>query len=265
MGFVYDHIGLGGILIIDFLTYVVSLACYYAVRRGRHTVKPAEPADVPTTEGAVGRYFAELREGLAYLRGRPFLMMLGLSWGLFLGAMLTQGVITAPLSDRILHTGAVGYGWMNGAWGLGAFLSALYAPKLIRALRSRPTIVLCMASLAAGLAVLPYLGTLFLVVPGYLMLGSARGVGGIALSSKLMEIVPKHFMGRVQNTYYLTGTLLQIVFSLIVGVVAHRVSLSAGFAIVGAVYLVSCLAALLPVEQQSVAVPPEAAVEQGAE
>jgi len=29
-------------------------------------------------------------------------------WALFLGAMLTQQVITAPLSDRILHGGAVG-------------------------------------------------------------------------------------------------------------------------------------------------------------
>src|ERR1700728_1933609 len=36
VGFVYEHIGLGGVLLIDVSTYVVSFACYLAVRQGRH-------------------------------------------------------------------------------------------------------------------------------------------------------------------------------------------------------------------------------------
>src|SRR6202030_2674692 len=43
VGFTYNHIGLGGVLLIDFSTYVVSFLCYFAVRRGRHIVlRPAE-------------------------------------------------------------------------------------------------------------------------------------------------------------------------------------------------------------------------------
>src|SRR6266567_3585050 len=43
VGFVYDHIGLGGVLLIDFSTYLVSFLCYFAVRKGRHVVpRPAE-------------------------------------------------------------------------------------------------------------------------------------------------------------------------------------------------------------------------------
>ena len=34
VGFVYEHIGLGGVLLIDVSTYVVSFSCYFAVRRG---------------------------------------------------------------------------------------------------------------------------------------------------------------------------------------------------------------------------------------
>ena len=42
VGFVYNHIGLGGVLLIDFSTYVVSFLCYFAVRKGRHVVpRPA--------------------------------------------------------------------------------------------------------------------------------------------------------------------------------------------------------------------------------
>src|SRR5438046_7236205 len=35
VGFVYEHIGLGGVLLIDVSTYVVSFLCYFAVRQGR--------------------------------------------------------------------------------------------------------------------------------------------------------------------------------------------------------------------------------------
>src|SRR3982074_2588388 len=43
VGFMYNHIGLGGVLLIDVSTYVVSIFCYFAVRKGRHIVlKPPE-------------------------------------------------------------------------------------------------------------------------------------------------------------------------------------------------------------------------------
>src|ERR1700741_1815826 len=42
VGFIYDHIGLGGVLILDVSTYVVSFLCYFAVRKGRHSVMRPE-------------------------------------------------------------------------------------------------------------------------------------------------------------------------------------------------------------------------------
>ena len=77
-------------------------------------------------------------------------------------------------------------------------------------------------------------------------MGAGRGVGGTALGSEMMEIVPKHFMGRVQNTFYFAGTLLQLGLSLLVAAVAHRVSLTLGFAIIGIGYAVGCLSAVWP-------------------
>src|SRR5947209_4805140 len=45
VGFVYNGIGLGGVLLIDVSTYVVSFMCYLAVRKGRHVVP--RPAELP--------------------------------------------------------------------------------------------------------------------------------------------------------------------------------------------------------------------------
>src|SRR5438445_5089183 len=70
VGFVYEHIGLGGVLLIDFSTYVISFLCYFAVRKGRHVVPRAVELrhDLEAAESAVARFLREMREGLVFLR-----------------------------------------------------------------------------------------------------------------------------------------------------------------------------------------------------
>jgi hypothetical protein len=67
------------------------------------------------------------------------------------------------------------------------------------------------------------------------------------MNTSLMEQVPPHFMGRVQNTFYFFGMLLQITLSLLVGAVASRVSLAAGFGVIAAVYAVAFGSACWPI------------------
>ncbi|HZU42804.1 MAG TPA: MFS transporter [Terriglobales bacterium] len=252
VGFVYNHIGLGGVLLIDFSTYVVSFLCYLAVRKGKHVVhRPGHLHEqLVAAETAVARFWRELKDGIRYLRGNSYVVLLGISWSLFLGAMLTGGVVTAPLSDRILHGGAVGYGWLNAGWGVGAFVSALFAPVVIKNLRARPAIAASMGLLAAGMFLAPFSRLLAIAVAIFGIMGSARGLSGIAISSSMMEHVPPHFMGRVQNTFYFFGTLLQVALALGVGAVAHRVSLAWGFAMIGFVYALALLSASWPVAER---------------
>src|SRR5215470_17641715 len=99
VGFVYEHIGLGGVLLIDVSTYVASFLCYFAVRRGRHIVpRPQElKHDIVAAETALERFVREMREGLVFLRDNHKVIFLGASWALFLGAMLTGVVVAPPL------------------------------------------------------------------------------------------------------------------------------------------------------------------------
>jgi MFS family permease len=253
VGFLYNRIGLGGILAIDVLTYVASFLLYFGVRKGKHIVaRPAHAlAHLEGIGGAVSRYVHELQEGFQYLHARPAVVLLGMSWALFLGAMLTQGVVTAPLSDRILHAGAIGYGRLNGAWGVGAFLSAIFAARFIFKFTSRATVTMAMAALALGMFVAPFSGMEWIAVGFFLIMGTARGLGGIAITSSMMESVPKHMMGRVQNTFFFVGTLLQLVMGTLVGAVAYRTSLTAAFAIIGLVYVTASLLTVVPVKRGS--------------
>jgi len=104
-----------------------------------------------------------------------------------------------------------------------------------------------MSVIAAALFVLPISRWLALAVLIYFIMGSCRGTGGIALSSEMMQLVPRHFMGRVQNAFSFVASALQICTSLLAGEAAHRDGLAYGFWIVGAMYLGAALTAWLPV------------------
>jgi len=247
VGFMYNHVGLGGVLLIDCASYAVSLACILQVRKGRVTVsRPiAEATASALPSGAVARYIHELGEGYRYVRQNRRVLLIGIAWALFVAAMMTQGVLSAPLSERILHSGAVGYGWLNAGWAVGAFVSVFYASTFIRRHGAR-SVTVTMSIIALSLFLLPVSHWLALAVPIYFMMGSSRGVGGIALSSEMMQMVPRHFMGRVQNTFAFVASALQIGTSLLAGEAAHRHGLIYGFWIVGAMDLGAGLAAWWP-------------------
>ncbi len=249
VGFIYDHIGLGGVLTLDVSTYVVSFLCYFAVRKGKHVVIRTDElrADIVAAETQLQRFWREMREGLHFLRDHRPVVLLGISWAFFIGAMVTGVVVTPSLSDRVFHAGAKGYGWLNAGWGTGAFASALYAPWAIARLGGRRAVAFSMALLSVCVAFAPISGFLILAIATYFLMGSARGVGGVAMNTSLMEMVPKHLMGRVQNAFYFAGTFLQLVLAVCVGTVAQKVSLVVAFAILGCVYALSFVAASWPV------------------
>jgi DHA3 family macrolide efflux protein-like MFS transporter len=252
VGFVYERIHLGGVLALDAATYAVSLTCYFAVRKGKVTVKRHEPASHVTgvTGDAWTRYLHDLREAFHFLQHKRYVVLLGISWAIFIAGMMTQGVTTAPLSDRILHAGARGYGWLNGGWAIGAFTSTLYAPLFIRRLRGRRAVACAMAVLALSLTVAPFSGSVALAVMCYAVMGSGRGLAGVAISSTMMEMVPKHFMGRVQNTFFFIGTWLQLVTSIAVGAIAEHASLPLAFGVVGIMYGMAAIMAAWPATAQ---------------
>jgi MFS family permease len=142
-------------------------------------------------------------------------------------------------------------------------MSAMYTPALIRSAGHRRAIGVSMALLGLSLILLPFLGAhihgslaisasftvglaVAVCVAVYCLMGCCRGLGGVAITSTMMELVPKHFMGRVQNTFYFLGTSLQLGLSFIVGSVSHTRGLAQGYAIVGGIYLLACLAGTWP-------------------
>jgi len=103
-----------------------------------------------------------------------------------------------------------------------------------------------MGILAIGMSLAPLSPGLAVAVLFYLLMGSGRGLTSVAMNTSIMEQVPPHFMGRVQNTFYFAGTGLQIILGLVVGAIA-QLNLVAGFAIIGIVYMLAFVCSSWPV------------------
>lgn len=239
VGFLYNKIGIGGILACDFLTYIFSIYCYFNLRKGRHVV--AHHAVVHVPEHPLRRFWNEMRDGLRFVRQRLSLGLIGITWALFVAAMMVTGVVTAPISDRILHAGAVGYGWMNAGWGIGAFASTFFAARVVRSRGWGRIVPWMMSLMAVSFFAVPFSAWIGVAAGLYLVAGMARGVGGIALSTSIMDMVPKDFMGRVQTLFSLAAIILQVTLAPLTGRIAHRVSLTIALMLIVSLYVIAAV------------------------
>ena len=73
--------------------------------------------------------------------------------------------------------------------------------------------------------------------------GFCRAVGGVTAQSGLMSIVPRHFMGRTQSAMAILTTVVQLLMSFALGVIAQGAGLVAGYALLALLYVGATLSA----------------------
>lgn len=255
VGFIYDSIGIAGILAIDGATYVVSAFCLYQMRRGyvsprrRHarareyseateaTALALESGGNPEVAeaGLSLSVFEDLKEGFAYLKKQPQVLALGITHATMMAGVVSANVVLVALADDVLHAGARGLGYLEGGWAIGAITGGLLASQLNDKMRMS-FYVGCIAVLCAGHIVVPFVAFVVGAVTIQAIFGFCRAVSGVVAQSTLMMIVPRHFMGRTQSSIAIVTTVLQILMSVALGWVAQRVSLFAGFSLLGLMY-----------------------------
>jgi hypothetical protein len=110
--------------------------------------------------------------------------------------------------------------------------------------RHTTLLVLALATLAVGHTLFPFVKWLAVAVAMNALFGMCRALGGVLTQSSIMTIVPRRLMGRTQSAFSVIATLLQILMSLLLGVLAHHISLPVAFGALGTVYALATLAAL---------------------
>ncbi len=236
VGFTFDHIGLGGVLTIDATTYVISAWCLSRLRQGRHL---PQPAAVDRPRNALRAFARDLRAGITFLWRSRGVLRVGAITIFVLAGVYSLQVVTAPLNAKILHSGAEGFGYCNGAWGLGAMIASQAGLVLPGVLPERLSIAGPLIVVAIACAALPYVSTLPVALVCFFCMGYGRGSSGIMLFSRLLKEVPGGLMGRVQTVVAFFGLILRILAMLATGLVARDLSVHAAFGVAVAMWLVA--------------------------
>jgi MFS family permease len=264
VGFMFERFGLAGILGIDGTTYLISAVCllllrsgYYAPRDAHNTrlvsasptieapPEMSEPSLLRTDEVlfAASSVFADIWEGLEYLRQQPCVMALGITYACMMAGVISANVLVVALARDLLSAGARGYGYIEAGWAIGAVAGGLAASALARKNR-HGVLVLALATLAVGHTLFPYAHMLATAVAMNALFGVCRAVGGILTQSSIMTTVPQRLMGRTQSAFSVIATVLQLVMSFALGWFAQHVTLSIAFLLLGAIYGGAVVAAL---------------------
>ena len=255
VGFIYDRAGLAAILAIDGATYFVSAFCLYQVRRGY--VSPREHLRYPreyseTTEataealetgenpevaeaGLSLAMYADLKEGFAYLKQQPLVRALGVTHATMMAGVVSANVVLVALANDVLHAGARGLGFLEAGWAVGAITGGLIASQLPDRVRMI-LYVAAVAVLSGGHMATPFVAFLVGAVTLQFVFGFCRALGGVVAQSSLMSIVPRHFMGRTQSAMAILGTVVQLLMSFGLGVLAERAGIVAGYALLALLY-----------------------------
>ncbi len=221
--------------------FYVNAASFLAVIVGLLLMRPAEFHDVPAP--VRGPVVTRLREGISYARNTPA-VLLPLILLAFIGTFGYNFTVILPLVAKyVLNTGAMGFGGLTTALGIGALISALTMAYL-----NRPSERLL---LFGGTAFSILLGTLAISTNLSLTLGILVVLGFASITytattnTRLQISAPGQMRGRVMSFYILLNAGMTPVGSLLIGTLAQDFSVRLALGIMTSLCLVGCLVAWL--------------------
>jgi predicted MFS family arabinose efflux permease len=147
--------------------------------------------------GGARQTLREAREGLTCLLQDPLLRVVFFTATAvnFLVAPFT--VVFPVLSDRVLHAGATGFGWLMGAFGAGMLAGSLAAGRLARALRPANLIYGGMALLGCALAAISACNQLWPAVALAALASTGIGPSNAVILTLVQKATPERLLGRV--------------------------------------------------------------------
>ena len=194
----------------------------------------------PRSAGAV---VENLREGLAFVRHTPIVLLAVTTVGLVATFGMNFQVVIPPLAQDALGSDASGYGFLMAASGLGALGAAV---ALVLSGRPRTGRIVGGAILLGVASILLALSTSF---PVSLLLMVPIGAGGITMAATanatIQLAVPDGLRGRVMSVYTTVFSASMPIGGLLMGAIASTVGILEAVAIGGVLSLVSGIGAFV--------------------
>jgi len=194
----------------------------------------------PRSAGAV---VENLREGLAFVRHTPIVLLAVTTVGLVATFGMNFQVVIPPLAQDALGSDASGYGFLMAASGIGALGAAV---ALVLSGRPRTGRIVGGAILLGVASILLAMSTSF---PISLLLMVPIGAGGIAMAATanatIQLAVPDGLRGRVMSVYTTVFSASMPIGGLLMGALASTLGILEAIAIGGVLSLISGIGAFV--------------------
>src|SRR5712691_1948097 len=201
-------------MLIDALTFLVSLACLAGIRHrypaARRSVQPSR------SWRGLSR---ELAQGIRYLCATRLLLTL-LLFVLMLNLCLGADKLIIFLARNSLHLPPGQIGLVVTAGGVGGLLGAAATSPLCRWLGPLPVVTLCSAASGIGLVVISVATSMPVALAGNLLYVWAIIAASVTLRSLRQVIVPRELLGRATASWRLGGKAVTLAGALLAGATA---------------------------------------------
>lgn len=229
-GFVIAGVGEGYCFLIDGISYLAVIASLLMMR-----------VNIAQARRAATSMLEQLKEGWTYVRGFPPVRTILLLFALISLMGMPFMVLMPIFASDVLHGGPHTLGFLLGASGVGALISAI-SLALRKTVRGLTTMIQISAALFGvglicfGLSRSLLLSMLLMVVVGFGMMQ------GLAASNTVIQtLVPEDKRGRVMSYYTMAFVGMAPFGSLLAGGLAHRMGAPHAVMITGAFCLAGSL------------------------
>ena len=218
--------GVGG-FIVHIYNPLIALwinAFTYAISAILISLAPFERENFQTFEK---KLFNSILKGFSYLKTRVDILILGVTtilsdvaiWG-------SMSVLTIAISKEIFQKGSLGYGIMDGLYGIGALISTIVVGYLVSKIGNANYLLICYIVASVMCLITPIMPNIYLAGIVYLFIGLHNNAARIIVRTIFMENIPNNIMGRVQTIFGVYTRTMVILSSLYAGWLIEYKSLS---------------------------------------
>ncbi|WP_062052181.1 MFS transporter [Bacillus sp. JCM 19034] len=217
-GFLYQFWGFEIILVINASVFMISS---FFLSNVRYNAIPIPDKKEP--------FINALKNGMNFLFGNSKLFFLGVVPVIPLVATMIFNVVLPSYVSDTLKADAIIFGISDMFYGVGGLLSGFLAAPLVAKLRTNKVILMFFGIAVAVLFSLVFNHLILALYAGSLFIGLSNSTIRIVMNTKLMQMIPKHFMGRAMSVWMAISFLLQTISASAIGIFMDLFNPAVGF------------------------------------
>lgn len=240
--------GIGGVIIslsssimvmlINAASFLVSALCIVMIRKG--IVRPKETAS--SMKGGLRIFWNEIVQGLSYIKGRHGILFFYMMIFFIRMSLYTINVLLAPFAKDVLKVGAMGFGYIDASFAIGAVAGNILLPHATRVRGNSFVMVLGLAGTAAAILLFGFSPNLAAAMFIYFALGVFFQVGVLYLT-RAQEATELSYQGRVHATFNMAFSMLSLGIYLGMAYLMEMYSFRLLYVVQGAIVAIAALLA----------------------